>query len=78
MPNEQFFKLQSKLYLVTTCLKWPYFNVYLEGHIRQVWLYIMANFYSASFLKEQSASRHVTSLACIILIPSQLVFALVP
>jgi hypothetical protein len=26
--------------LGTTCLMWPYFNIPLEGHIRQVWLYI--------------------------------------
>jgi hypothetical protein len=30
---------QLHLYLATTCLKWPYFNDPLEGHIRQVWLY---------------------------------------
>jgi hypothetical protein len=23
----------------TKCLLWPYFNVFLEDHIRQVWLY---------------------------------------
>ena len=28
------------LYLVTTCLMWPYLNVPQEGHIRQVSLYI--------------------------------------
>jgi hypothetical protein len=25
------------LYLVTTCLMWPYFNVPLESHTRQAW-----------------------------------------
>jgi hypothetical protein len=29
--------IQSNL---TTCLMWPYFIVRVEGHIRQVWLYI--------------------------------------
>ena len=27
------------LYLATTCLMWPYFNVPMEGHIRQVIIY---------------------------------------
>jgi hypothetical protein len=36
------------------------------------------DFYSASSLKQQSASRHVAPLGHIILIPSQPVFALSP
>ena len=36
------------------------------------------DFYSASSLKQQSASRHVAPLGHIILIPSQPVFALTP
>jgi hypothetical protein len=36
------------------------------------------DFYSASPLKQQSAGRHVAPLWHIILIPSQLVFALSP
>ena len=36
------------------------------------------DFYSASSLKQQSAGRHVAPLVHIILIPSQLVFALSP
>ena len=35
-------------------------------------------FYNARSLKQQSASRHVTSLGHIILIPSQAVFPLAP
>ena len=31
---------------------WPYFNVPLEGHIRQVWLYVMKELYM-SFENEQ-------------------------
>jgi hypothetical protein len=36
------------------------------------------DFYIASSLKQQSADRHVAPLGHIILIPSQLVFALTP
>ena len=36
------------------------------------------NFYSANSLKQQSAGRHVAPLRHIILIPSQIVFALSP
>jgi len=36
------------------------------------------DFYSASSLKQQSADRHIASLAHINLIPSQQVFALSP
>jgi hypothetical protein len=36
------------------------------------------NYYSASSLKQQSADRHIAPLGYIIMIPSQLVFALSP
>ena len=36
------------LSLVTTCLMWHYFNVSLEGHIRQVFLYFADTFYSST------------------------------
>jgi len=40
------FHIKKNLYIVTTCLIWPYFNVPLEGHTRQVWLYTqLTNFY---------------------------------
>jgi len=40
--------------------------------------YAELDFYSASSLKQQSASRHVAPIGHIILIPSQPVFALSP
>ena len=40
--------------------------------------YAELDFYSASSLKQQSASRHVAPIGHIILFPSQLVFILTP
>jgi hypothetical protein len=37
------FHINKNLYLVTTCLIWPYFNVPLEVHISKAWLYKFIN-----------------------------------
>ena len=47
----QYISYQLNLYLMITCLMWPFFNVQLEGKLRQVWLYIFlrSHMYSINY-----------------------------
>jgi hypothetical protein len=63
------FHITLNLYLATTCLMWAYFSVPLEGHIGQVWLYIVLILQNKSTtsakLSENSRNEHHSNVLII-------------